>query len=134
MGLYSNLTNEELILLYKKKSGYFGYMGKKRKSLVDKYGYDCKNAAHLIRLLKMCIEFLETGKFNVDRTNIDADVLKKIKSGGWELMAVKTYADELFHVAREAFLKCQFPPAPDYNKATKLTQDIVEDYFFGVRN
>jgi len=34
---------------------YQGYMGDKRKKLVSKYGYDCKNAAHLIRLLNMGI-------------------------------------------------------------------------------
>lgn len=108
-----------------------GYMGEKRMKLVDKYGYDCKNAAHLIRLLKMCIEFLETGEFHVDRTGRGADMLKKIKSGEWEMMAVKVYADELFHAAREAYLKCQLPPTPDYDKANKLTQDIVEEYFYG---
>ena len=29
-----------------------GYMGEKRRGLVEKYGYDTKNAAHLIRLLR----------------------------------------------------------------------------------
>ena len=35
-----------------------GYMGAKRKELVAKHGYDTKNAAHLIRLLRMGIEFM----------------------------------------------------------------------------
>ena len=33
-----------------------GYMGEKRKRLVQKHGYDCKNASHLVRLLRMGME------------------------------------------------------------------------------
>lgn len=61
-----------------------GYMGDKRKQLVEKYGFDCKNAAHLIRLLKMGIEFLETGVLHVRRTH-DRDQLVDIKKGRWTL-------------------------------------------------
>lgn len=41
---------------------YEGYMGEKRKSLVDRYGYDCKNAAHCVRLLSTAIDLLKTGE------------------------------------------------------------------------
>ena len=43
--------------------------------MVWKYQYDVKNAAHLIRLLRMGTEFLETGRLQVYRTT-DADELK----------------------------------------------------------
>ena len=46
-----------------------GYMGEKRKGLVEKFGYDTKNAAHLIRLLDMGIEFLNEGVLYVKRKN-----------------------------------------------------------------
>jgi predicted nucleotidyltransferase len=39
---------------------FSGYMGEKRKAMVRKYQYDVKNAAHLIRLLRMGAEFIET--------------------------------------------------------------------------
>jgi uncharacterized protein len=43
--------------LYKMTHGAFeGYMGAKRKQLVEQFGFDCKNAAHLIRILRMGIE------------------------------------------------------------------------------
>ena len=60
---------------------FSGYMGEKRKAMVRKYQYDVKNAAHLIRLLRMGIEFLETGELQVFRTS-DAGELKRIKRGG----------------------------------------------------
>jgi predicted nucleotidyltransferase len=54
--------------LYKMEHGAFkGYMGDKRKALVERHGYDTKNAAHLIRLLRMGIEFLRDGELNVQR-------------------------------------------------------------------
>ena len=69
-----------------------GYMGAKRKSLVEKYGYDTKNAAHLIRLLNMGIEYLETGKLRVRRT-VDRDLLLDIKKGKWNLQDIKELAE-----------------------------------------
>ncbi len=56
-----------------------GYMGEKRKQLVEKYGYDTKNASHLIRLLKMGVEFLVEGELHVERE--DATQLISIKKG-----------------------------------------------------
>jgi len=58
-----------------------GYMGKKRRELVRRVGYDAKNAAHLIRLLRMGIEFLTEGTLYVERP--DAAELLDIKRGVW---------------------------------------------------
>jgi hypothetical protein len=51
--------------------------------LEEKYSYDVKHGAHLVRLLNMGIEIIRDGKVNVDRTGIDADVLLDIRNGGW---------------------------------------------------
>ena len=65
----------------KKMSGgsYMGYMGTKRKQLFDKFGYDPKNAAHMIRLLRMGNEFLRTGELVTYRP--DREELIEIKCG-----------------------------------------------------
>lgn len=101
-----------------------GYMGQKRKQLVDKFGYDCKNAAHLIRLLRMGIEYLNDGELNVLRK--DADELKEIKSGKWSLEKVKREADALFILAKDAYIKSPLPPKPDYDKANELLINILK--------
>lgn len=44
-------------------------MGQKRRELVRRVGYDAKNAAHLIRLLRMGIEFLTEGTLHVERAD-----------------------------------------------------------------
>lgn len=52
-------------LIKMNKSEFRGYMGEKRKVLVEKYGYDTKNAMTLFRLLDEGIELLETGKLTI---------------------------------------------------------------------
>jgi predicted nucleotidyltransferase len=81
--------------LYKMEHGAFkGYMGEKRHRLVEQHGYDTKNAAHLIRLLRMGIEFLRDGELIVQRH--DATELLAIKHGEWTLDRVKSEANRLF--------------------------------------
>jgi predicted nucleotidyltransferase len=84
-----------------------GYMGEKRKRLVEKHGYDTKNAAHLIRLLRMGIEFLRDGVLNVFRE--DAEELLRIKKGEWSLERVKKEADGLFLAAEKAHAASSLP-------------------------
>lgn len=102
---------------------YEGYMGMKRKALVDKYGYDVKNAAHLIRLLKMGVEFLTSGELEVFRH--DNNMLIEIKMGKWPLHRVQEEASRLFALADEANLKSPLPLHPDYKKAEELLIDIL---------
>ncbi len=101
-----------------------GFMGKKRKELVERYGYDCKNAAHLIRLLRMGIEFLGDGELRVYRE--DAENLKAIKSGQWTLEKVKEEAAILFDEAKKAFDASPLPEEPEKEKAEKLLVEIVK--------
>jgi len=103
-----------------------GYMGEKRKALVDKYGYDCKNAAHCIRLLKMGMEFLTTGQVNVFRE--DAPWLLEIKRGLWKLDDVKAEAKRLFDLTDEAYIRCDLPNEPETEKINSLVMDIIHDY------
>lgn len=103
-----------------------GYMGKKRKELVDKYGYDCKNAAHCIRLLRMCMETLTTGEVHVSRK--DAPQLLEIKRGGWTLEQVKKEADVLFKLNAEAYVRSSLPNHPDCDKIEKIVMEIMTDY------
>jgi len=104
-----------------------GYMGEKRKGLVNKFGYDTKNAAHLIRLLRMCIEFLQDGVFRVKRQ--DAEELLKIKRGEWTLDQVKAEGESLFELAKEAYEKSPLPEELDHEKINKLCCTILEMRF-----
>jgi len=101
-----------------------GYMGEKRKALVQKWGYDTKNAAHLIRLLRMGIEFISTGELRVQRH--DATQLIDIKQGKYKLEEIQAMAEDLFKVSQEALVRSPLPPKPDFFKAEKLLMQIIE--------
>ena len=103
-----------------------GYMGAKRRKLVETYGFDLKNSAHCIRLLKMSIEFLTTGELNVFRQ--DAPMLLEIKTGKWTLEQVKEEAARFFKLADEAYIRSKIPDKPEYEKVEKIVKDIVYDY------
>lgn len=102
-----------------------GYMGEKRKQLVERHGYDSKNAAHLIRLLRMGIEFLRDGRLYVERL-VDNNELLEIKRGEWSLAQVKAEADRLFKVAEEAYLSSQLPMQADRERANALCVEVVQ--------
>ena len=107
--------------------GFDGYMGDKRKQLVEKFHFGTKNASHLIRLLRMGIEFLKEGVLYVERE--DASELLDIKKGKWSLQQVKDHADELFKLAREAYQKSDLPPKPATKKIEKLMMDVFKAHF-----
>jgi predicted nucleotidyltransferase len=110
--------------LYKMEHGaHNGYMGERRKALVARHGYDTKNAAHLIRLLRMGIEFLRDGELNVHR--YDAPELLSIKRGGWSLEHVQREAARLFRRAEEVYDRSMLPVAPNSDKVNALCVEIV---------
>jgi hypothetical protein len=104
-------------------ANFQGYMGSKRKALVEKFGYDCKNAAHAIRLLRMGIEFLKEGEFHVFRD--DAPQLMEIKTGKWTLDQVKKEADHQFKRIESAYDECKLPKTPDRKKINELVMDMT---------
>lgn len=111
---------------FQKKGENIGYMGDKRKQLVLEHGYDAKNAAHCVRLLRMCQEFLSTGEMIVFRP--DAAELLEIKRGQWTLERIKTHAEELFAGIRTARDSSPLPPEPDRAGAERLLVGILRDH------
>lgn len=105
-----------------------GYMGEKRKSLVEKFSYDVKNASHLIRLLKMCMEFLNEGTLYVERKS-DADLLLSIKRGEWSLEKVQTEAERLFKLCEESYVRNKLPAEPDHAAINELCIELILSYY-----
>ena len=111
----------------KMEGGAFaGYMGAKRKELVERHGYDAKMAAHAIRLLRMGTEFLETGTMKVYRDE-DAEEIRSIKRGDWPLEKVKEAAEQGFQRALAARDRSPLPPKPAFAQAEQLLLDITLD-------
>lgn len=105
-----------------------GYMGAKRKALAEKHGYDCKNAAHLLRLLRMGKEYLSTGRLTVFREH-DRDQLIEVKTGKWDLTDVKIEADRLFLECQHAFAESALPEAIDIEAVNHLAVELHRSFF-----
>lgn len=106
-----------------------GYMGAKRKALVEQFGYDTKNAAHLIRLLRMGVEFLRDGELYVLRP--DAAQLLEIKRGEWTLEQVRAEADRWFRLSEEAYIASTLPASPDMDYINSLAVAVVQATYIG---
>jgi len=100
-------------------------IGEQRRALIEKFGYDTKNAGHLIRLLRMGIEFLATGELKVLRE--DASELIEIKKGEKSLAWVEAESNRLFALAQEAFVHSPLPPKPDALRAETLVMEILRE-------
>ncbi len=109
-----------------------GYMGEKRKELVARFGYDTKNAAHLVRLLRVGIEFLRDGFLRVDRGGLDATELLDIKHGAWTLEQVQDEASRLFRRAEDAHDRSTLPASPDMGRVNEVCAAVVQDALFAV--
>jgi predicted nucleotidyltransferase len=105
-----------------------GYMGAKRKQLVEQFGFDCKNASHLIRLLRMAIEFLNDGRLIVERKH-DATELLDIKKGEWSLEKVKKEAEHLFKLAEISFVQSKLPVKVDQEKINRFCTNLLTQHF-----
>jgi predicted nucleotidyltransferase len=96
-----------------------------RSELEEQFGYDTKHAAHLVRLLRMGAEALETGKLNVFRH--DATELLSIRHGAWTYEEVVEYAEHMDNHVRNVLLpKSQLPKKPDTLKAANLILTIQD--------
>jgi predicted nucleotidyltransferase len=102
-----------------------GYMGRERKELFQRYGYDLKNAAHCLRLLRMGCELMETGDMHVDRTDIDAAELIEVKAGGWTLGQVQREAERGFKRMQQAAERSMLPEHPDLERVERLLVDTT---------
>lgn len=123
--VYRSYTGYAVAQMRKMEGGvYKGYMGDKRRALVEKFGYDTKNASHLIRLLRQGIEFLREGELFVQRH--DAPELVAIKRGEWPLERVKREAERLFRRAEEVYDRCTLPAHPDRDRINELCVTIVD--------
>jgi len=108
----------------KMKTG-LGYAGEKRKKLINKFGFDCKNASHLIRLLRTAVEFSNTGEMQVYREK-DADELISIKRGEWSYEKVIEEYKKLESKLEKSMAISKLPNNPDMDKVNQLCVKIVE--------
>lgn len=96
-----------------------------RAALEAKYGYDSKHASHLVRLMRMCREILETGEVVVKRP--DREDILAIRRGAWSYEQLIEWA-EAQDKELDAFYKSSpLPKSPDRGKLDALCIELVEE-------
>lgn len=99
-----------------------------RAELERKYGYDTKNAMHLVRLIRLGEEILKTGEVNIDRTCIDAEELRYIRDGGWPYEKIEKYAQEKDEYFNELYRTTSLPKRAGIEAIEKLCVETVSKF------
>jgi predicted nucleotidyltransferase len=96
-----------------------------RAAIEEKFGYDCKHAYHLIRLMRMAHEILTTGKVIVKRH--DREELLAIRYGSWTYEQLLEWAEAQDKLLQKVYEDCTIiPNSPDRNAIDKLCIALVE--------
>jgi predicted nucleotidyltransferase len=100
-----------------------------RAELEEKFGFDTKHGMHLVRLLRMCREILETGEVRVRRP--DAQELLGIRHGAWDYFQLVEWAGGQDKEMAEVAKNSKLPRSPDLDKINDRCIDMVEYAHYG---
>jgi uncharacterized protein len=122
-------ANRRLFLSAKCRDTFTGYANAQLKRIRNRY--DPKDASHLVRLLRMGREILETGEVHVWRGDRDADELRAIRDGAWSPERLLEEADREQASIVELAKHPAVPAAPDLDAIDRLCVELVEASFRG---
>lgn len=94
-----------------------------RAELERKHGYDTKHAMHLIRLMRMGLEVLETGELHVRRE--DAEQLSAIRDGALSFDDLLATASALQQSMQRAAAVSQLPLDVDHDRVDALLSEVL---------
>lgn len=94
-----------------------------RAELEAKFGYDTKNAMHLVRLMQMVSELLTKGVLQVRRPN--ADELVAIRNGLWTYDQLVEFADRQDAELNELLKTSPLPREPNREALDGLCQELI---------
>ena len=118
-------NKEEYKLAKEKHRQYWEWKNNRneaRSELEEKFGYDTKHAMHLVRLLRMGKEALETGELLVKRP--DAEELLSIRNGAWTYEKCVSYAEKMDNLIRgELYNKTSLPKRPNLKNAAEVLME-----------
>ncbi|MCH9651894.1 MAG: nucleotidyltransferase domain-containing protein [Deltaproteobacteria bacterium] len=103
-----------------------GHRNRDRAELERKFGYDTKHAMHLVRLMRMGLEALQTGDLLIRRP--DAEELNSIRQGAWEYDRLLEQAEGLQARIRAAVQETSLPADIDRAAVDELTLDLLSEF------
>lgn len=89
---------------------------------------DGKNAYHTVRLLNMCYEIFTTGEVIVDRRNIDAEYLKQIRIGSFDLEKLLTDCEIKLEEISKFHKTSNLPNVVNAEKLDEILENIKSNF------
>ena len=99
---------------------------KKGREFFRQFGYDVKDASHVIRQLLGLIEILETDNYVLNR---NAEEIIAIRAGKYTLEEMLVYGDKLLYQAEVAKEKSSLRDEPDYEAIKRLLIDSINLFY-----
>lgn len=100
-----------------------------RPELVERYGYDVKYAAHMIRLAYQGVELLSTGRFSLPMPSVHRDLILRIRLGDYTLPTVLRQADYLERALIKAMENTKLSEHPDYDMINRVLVRMHIDHW-----
>lgn len=114
---------------YDQYEGWLRNRNPARAEIEARYGFDCKHAMHLVRLLRMGWEVVTTGNLNVYRE--DRAELIEIRNGSWDYEQLIAWSDDktaqLNEIVRSG--KAIVPKSVNLDKIADLSIEAKEMFF-----
>jgi len=108
---------------------WLAHRNPKRAAIEAKHGFDLKHASHLVRLLKMCKEIIETGKVIVKRVDDREELLGIKNHGTWTYEQTIEWADKQEkEIAKLAQTSIILPKAPNMEKLDNLCMELIQEF------
>jgi len=105
--------------------------GEKGKKAIELYGYNTKDACHVIRVLEQCIEILRDKTITLPRPN--ASMLLDIRNGEWSVDDFQKVADSHMALITELEEQSDLPKLPDFNLVERNCVSIVHGWIYHKR-
>ncbi len=104
-----------------------------RAALEAEFGYDTKHGSHLVRLLTMAVEIVETGEVHVWRGGRDADELQGVRRGAWSYDQLITWTEAMDARLDAALPESPLPDRPDHEALDAWAVELATDAL-GIRS
>lgn len=101
----------------------YGY----RLDLIQKFGYDCKFASHLLRLLDEGLQLLTEGTLTFPLPN--NNLIRDVKLGKYTLDQVLKMAEEKEKLVEQAYLLSPLPNTPNLTSIDQVQIDMLKEYW-----
>lgn len=97
-----------------------------RKHSVKEFGYDVKNAYHIVRLVDEVEQILTEGNIDLERSR---EKLKAIRKGAWSVEDIEKYFLKKEKKLETLYTRSKLQAAPDEKKIRQLLFSCLEEHY-----